>query len=546
MFVVFLFISLGLSLFHVMPQHDVAHRYAPMAEAFAAGNWDYAFHPRIPPLHPVVSGCLVWFLGVSGFWGCKLASSLFFSLSIFPAYGIFSRLFSSRRVALLGAFLTGVCPSLVRLGYSGLRGSMKEFACLLAVYGLVAVYQERRHWLGYMGLLAGCVLLVLNRGDSVLYACLLIFAGLVIELRGGGWKRLPLRSATVIALTLLIVSPYLLYNYRMIGYPVPEMRIGIVLSRLTPWLYNSEAQLRLPAHVDNAAGSNESKSSTDGNDRQKTDSATTDSAQSIAVSAGVNDDEQSQGFWATVMFILGFVDDLLDGVCLFFLVFAIPVIYLRIRQRVWTGAETIVFSAWLAHMLVVIGQILVFDHRLYISDRYLIPAAPLVFGWSGMGVLALVARAGNGIRGYQLSRSMRRVCLFMILLFLLLDAANPMTKDYVTDNKSRRRQASLALAEYIRGDYSGVQHCNRELLWWAYRPNARPAVYSRELKVLGYLAGGQSMQEGAVGYDLEPDYIVSSADDGEPMDGNVADGYVKVYAQEIRGITYFVWKRKLP
>jgi hypothetical protein len=60
------------------------------------------------------------------------------------------------------------------------------------------------------------------------------------------------------------------------------------------------------------------------------------------------------------------------------------------------------------------------------------------------------------------------------------------------------------------------------------------------------LAGGQSMQEGAVGYDLEPDYIVSSADDGEPMDGNVADGYVKVYAQEIRGITYFVWKRKLP
>ena len=38
-----------------------------------------------------------------------------------------------------------------------------------------------------------------------------------------------LKKTGVLLVTLLLVSPLLLYNYRMIGYPVAEFRQGIVM-----------------------------------------------------------------------------------------------------------------------------------------------------------------------------------------------------------------------------------------------------------------------------------------------------------------------------
>ena len=46
-----------------IPPVDVATRYAPMAEAFARGDWGYAFHPRVPLLQSVIGGIAV-FLGL--------------------------------------------------------------------------------------------------------------------------------------------------------------------------------------------------------------------------------------------------------------------------------------------------------------------------------------------------------------------------------------------------------------------------------------------------------------------------------------------------
>lgn len=43
------------------PMRDVAARYAPMARAFAEGDWAFAFHPRIPPLFPLFAGVLASF-----------------------------------------------------------------------------------------------------------------------------------------------------------------------------------------------------------------------------------------------------------------------------------------------------------------------------------------------------------------------------------------------------------------------------------------------------------------------------------------------------
>ena len=38
---------------------DVACRYAPMADEFARGNWELAFHPRFGVLFQVLAGSLV-------------------------------------------------------------------------------------------------------------------------------------------------------------------------------------------------------------------------------------------------------------------------------------------------------------------------------------------------------------------------------------------------------------------------------------------------------------------------------------------------------
>ena len=46
-------LCLPMILFDNLIVRDVATRYAPMAEAFARGDWHNAFHHRIPPLFTI-------------------------------------------------------------------------------------------------------------------------------------------------------------------------------------------------------------------------------------------------------------------------------------------------------------------------------------------------------------------------------------------------------------------------------------------------------------------------------------------------------------
>ena len=80
---------------------DTAVRYAPMADAFAAGNWAYAFHPRVQCLHPFVSGVITRVCGCTGFTGAKISGLIFFCLCVFPLYKMLKELFDRNR-ALIG------------------------------------------------------------------------------------------------------------------------------------------------------------------------------------------------------------------------------------------------------------------------------------------------------------------------------------------------------------------------------------------------------------------------------------------------------------
>ena len=65
-----------------LPLRDVATRYAPMAEAFAEGNFAYAFHPRVPPLQVICGGVVAWIFRCNGFIALKTVSALWFTGSI--------------------------------------------------------------------------------------------------------------------------------------------------------------------------------------------------------------------------------------------------------------------------------------------------------------------------------------------------------------------------------------------------------------------------------------------------------------------------------
>lgn len=91
-----------------------------MADALAAGEWRYAFHPRVSPLLPVLGGVFSFLSGWSGFAGVKLAASLLFALAVFPLFALFKRVFSEQ-VACWGVLFFLFCSHVLRYAGEGLR-----------------------------------------------------------------------------------------------------------------------------------------------------------------------------------------------------------------------------------------------------------------------------------------------------------------------------------------------------------------------------------------------------------------------------------------
>ena len=235
LFLFAILLCLPMIFFDDIPCNDVACRYAPMADAFASGDWRYAFHPRVPMLVPTLAGVTAYMTGCSGFFACKLISSLFFALTIFPVYGIMRNIFS-RNIAVTAGLLTVFCSHIMRLAYSGLRDTAKGFAFILAIYGLIILFRERKKIYGYLTCASGAGLLLISRGDCALYAAVIMLAALIFEISDRKLIKFPYRTFCGCCLVLVVSAPSLIYNYITIGYPVPEARIGLVLSKVTPFI----------------------------------------------------------------------------------------------------------------------------------------------------------------------------------------------------------------------------------------------------------------------------------------------------------------------
>lgn len=121
---------------------DTTFRYAPMADAFARGEWNLAFHPRFGVLFQCVAGSIVWLTGLHGDCACQVTATLFLSVSAVPLWFLARKLFGER-VAWWSVAALLVCDDFTRYAMDGLRDVGKCLA--FALLGLGAA-EEKPHW----------------------------------------------------------------------------------------------------------------------------------------------------------------------------------------------------------------------------------------------------------------------------------------------------------------------------------------------------------------------------------------------------------------
>jgi len=121
---------------------DTCARYAPMADAFARGDFYYAFHPRFGLVFETLSGVVTFVTGLPGIYSVQVAAFLLLALSGVVMFAFVKCLGASDRVAWWTLALTLLAPDYFCFALDGLRESGKCLVFALVGYGVVA----KRSW----------------------------------------------------------------------------------------------------------------------------------------------------------------------------------------------------------------------------------------------------------------------------------------------------------------------------------------------------------------------------------------------------------------
>lgn len=501
-----------------IPQRDVAFRYAPMIQAFADFDWTMAFHPRIPMFHPVVGGIIALVTGVDAYVAAQLASTLFFALAILPLFSLMKRVFDDK-TAVVSCFLYMLSPQLLRYASSGMRDSAKSLVFILAVYALVVIFQQRKSFRGYLWMGLACALMMLTRGDCVMYAFCFMVCMLVFELM---LKKFPWKSILSGFLLLVVITPSLLINMKMIGYPVTEARFAVIMESVCDKFRQSATEVKPVA--------------------QKPKISVTDDFESVPDAPKGN---ESAFFRIDNELVADFIESVIKG---FFPVFAIPALFMivfRMRRREWKTEETILLSAFLGHVFLIIFQIAVFDRYLYVSRRYLLTVTPLEYGWAAL-FLAWAYSLISSLPKADLFRLLYKIALLCGAVGLYVNAVTPQIKDRASAKHSSRRLATFDMASFIKKDYVGPKCDERpaETELFDYCSFKRPVVAGNELYVLGYLSGGRDIQADMpqlLKSGANADYIAVSIDEGDVVP--LIRGFENVRIFDSGKKRFVLWKR---
>ena len=199
---------------------DVVVRYGPMADAFAAGDWEMAFHPRFGVLFQVLTGIVRKISVFDGLQSCQCVAAGFWAFSLVPLWAVAKKVFGYRTALLCGAFLL-VAPTPFGLALDGLRDDGRLFAMLLCAWAFL----ERRS----LTMAIGVFVLLTLRIDSYVIGTALVAAWVLGAAAKREWRKILLPAMSWVAGTAAVVT--MVHHYT--GHWVPAIQYIKYLGR---WL----------------------------------------------------------------------------------------------------------------------------------------------------------------------------------------------------------------------------------------------------------------------------------------------------------------------
>ena len=175
---VFAFVAAALAACFPLFATDTACRYAPMAEAFADGNWSEAFHPRFCVGMPVVAGLVHVFTGLDGYASCAAVATFAWALSVLPVFWLADKVFG-RRTAWFAVALYVICPQPMIWGLKGLREPFKMLGLLLMTDALFRC--RDKGWAPAVEASVALLLLFTFKCDALLLGGVLAVAYAVVD-----------------------------------------------------------------------------------------------------------------------------------------------------------------------------------------------------------------------------------------------------------------------------------------------------------------------------------------------------------------------------
>ena len=166
---------------------DMVIRYAPMSDAFARGEWQYAYHPRFGVLFMTLSGSIAWLTGLDGIRACQITGIGLLAFCAVPVWCSVRTLFDAR-AAWIAVVMTLIATETFVYAIDGLRDCGRTLGLALCILAFV----RGRSWAMALGLF----LLVTLRTDLLVITGTLLLVWWAIAIRKREWRGLLLPTVS--------------------------------------------------------------------------------------------------------------------------------------------------------------------------------------------------------------------------------------------------------------------------------------------------------------------------------------------------------------
>ena len=471
------------SVFNDVPVRDVAHRYAPMADAFASGDFAHAFDLRVPPLHTICAGLVSFVSGVDGFTGCKIAAILWHFAGMILLYQLVKTVYpQDKKIAVLSLALYAVFPYTNQMAYYGLREPLKTFILLLSALSLIKIKLDTKNIFNYILLGIACGFAATTRSDMIITAIFFIFCGAFFECQS---SRFPIKSVLAYITATALLLPNICINYHLFKSAMPDFRFAAFYQKCmgnAPGMteYFVIAFLLCAATITGAWIFEKIT--------RKVDVKYFAYAAVILMAVTTVFAAAAEKF--NTVSVSKFIEAVLEGFHSLFGIIILVYLIIRSRFQKLSSAESIVITTVLANAFINIVSIQLYHRQLYVSSRYLHPALPLLFGFFVCAVRYIHTLLCSRYT-VKIANTVVAVLVIYTAADMLIHTVQPVVRNYTRKKNIIQRKKVLKLAEMIKTD-SGGRHS---------------AIYftsDNKITAAAYLAGGRM-----VSTPQNADYIVT-------------------------------------